>query len=143
MKIGELSRRLGVSVPTLRYYESLGLLEPPARVSGRRHYGSGALNGLRLVLALKRSGFRLSEIRRLMPLDARTRTREQWREIARAKVAELDARIAKLCDARTALTSSLACECDGRAERCALVVNTRGRDAEPINASPAHDEPNR
>jgi|SRR3954470_2207990 DNA-binding transcriptional MerR regulator len=126
MKIGEFSRRVGLSVPTLRYYEALGLLERPARVSGRRRYGAEALNGLRLVLALKRSGFRLSEIRELLPLDARARTPERWREIARDKIAELDAQIAKLCQARAALTSSLSCDCDGRAERCALVANTTG-----------------
>ncbi|HSU40222.1 MAG TPA: MerR family transcriptional regulator [Polyangiaceae bacterium] len=126
MKIGEFSRQLGLSVPTVRYYEALGLLEPPARVSGRRRYGAEALNGLRLVLALKRSGFRLSEIRQLMPLEARARTPERWREIARHKVAELDAQIAELCQARAALTSSLSCDCDGRAERCALVANTTG-----------------
>ena len=126
MNIGEFSRRVGLSVPTLRYYEALGLLERPARVSGRRRYDAEALNGLRLVLALKRSGFRLSEIRQLLPLDARARTPERWREIARDKVAELDAQIAKLCQARAALTSSLSCDCDGRAERCALVANTTG-----------------
>jgi DNA-binding transcriptional MerR regulator len=123
MKIGEFSRRLGLSVATVRYYESLGLLEPPARVSGRRRYGTESLNGLQLVLALKHAGFRLSEIRQLMPLEARARAAETWRAVARAKVAELDARIAELRDARRALTSSLACDCDGRAERCALVAH--------------------
>jgi DNA-binding transcriptional MerR regulator len=124
MRIGEFSRRLGVTPPTVRYYESLGLLAAPGRVSGRRRYGADAMNGLRLVLALKGAGFTLSEIRRLLTTGVESRTREEWQSIARNKAAELELRIHELTLARTALLGALDCRCDGHADRCDLVAST-------------------
>jgi MerR family mercuric resistance operon transcriptional regulator len=126
MEIGEFARQLGLSAPTVRYYESLGLLAEAGRVSGRRRYGPDAINRLRGVLALKRAGFSLSEIKSLLSLDARERTRERWVEVAESKVAELDRAILELELARSALASSLDCECEGRADLCKLVENTSG-----------------
>jgi MerR family redox-sensitive transcriptional activator SoxR len=126
MRIGELARRFGVRASTVRYYESVGVLPPPARVSGRRVYGRDADEALLIVRALQGAGFTLAEIRRLRSLEPSRQTRGQWKDEAAAKLRELDARIAELRAARDMLSASLDCACEGRVADCALVTRTRG-----------------
>ena len=50
MKIGELGEQCGVTAKTIRYYESIGLLEEPGRTpSGYRDYGDAAVERLRFI----------------------------------------------------------------------------------------------
>ncbi len=105
--IGELSTRTGVAPSALRYYEELGLMPPALRVSGQRRYGEDAVELVGAILLLRDTGFSLSEIKSLTgsylwPADA-------WRALARAKLAELDERIAKAAAAREALQHALRC----------------------------------
>src|SRR5947209_12107305 len=68
-RIGELARRLGLNVRTLRYYESIGLLSRPARSgAGYRLYTSADEERLSFVLQAKRVGFSLSPTRPPLPL---------------------------------------------------------------------------
>ena len=70
LRIGELARRTGVSAKALRLYEQRGLLRPSAHSqAGYRLYDTDALQGLMRVLVLKRSGFSLAEIARLLSRD--------------------------------------------------------------------------
>jgi len=67
MKIGELARRVGVNPKTLRYWEEIGLLEPPARdASGYRDYSEEYLEMCRFILKAKRLGFTLEEIKEIV-----------------------------------------------------------------------------
>ncbi len=51
MKIGELANTAGVTTKTIRYYESIGVLEEPARTeSGYRMYGPGSIERLDFVI---------------------------------------------------------------------------------------------
>ncbi|MCL2448782.1 MAG: MerR family transcriptional regulator [Polyangiaceae bacterium] len=135
MKIGELARRRGVPASTVRYYESVGVLPRPARVSGRRVYDKQAEEALRFVQALQRAGFTLAEVRAFRSLDHSRQARAQWREAAGAKLRELDARIADLVAARELLSSSFGCACGGPAAECALVM---GAESLPrLDAPPA------
>jgi DNA-binding transcriptional MerR regulator len=68
MRIGLLGHRAGLRPSAIRYYESVGLLPPATRVSGRRDYGSDALNSLRLIRAAQQAGFTLAETRSLLAL---------------------------------------------------------------------------
>ncbi len=62
-RIGEFASRHGVTSTTLRYYERLGLLDPPVRTpAGYRVYGADADARLRFVLRVKRLGLALEEI---------------------------------------------------------------------------------
>jgi DNA-binding transcriptional MerR regulator len=64
VKIGELARAVGVTTRTVRFYEDLGLIEPARRSRGGfRLYGADQADRLRAVLALKKVGFSLEEIR--------------------------------------------------------------------------------
>lgn len=69
MRIGELARRAGVGVETIRFYEREGLLQdPPRRESGYREYPSESLIRLRFIRHAKALGFSLPEIQELLSL---------------------------------------------------------------------------
>jgi DNA-binding transcriptional MerR regulator len=110
LTIGELARRTGAAPSALRYYEEIGLLAPPARVSGQRRYGPDVEGLVGAVLFLADVGFTLAEIEQLMA--ARATDPSRWRELARRKLAELDERIAEAQAARVAVEHALACPHD-------------------------------
>ena len=107
LTIGELSQRTGAAPSALRYYEEIGVLEPPARVSGQRRYDPDAVGAVGAVLFLADVGFTLAEIEQLMA--ARSTSPQSWRELARRKLVELDERIAEAQAARVAVEHALAC----------------------------------
>jgi DNA-binding transcriptional MerR regulator len=131
MKIGEFSRRLGVTAPTVRFYETLGLIPPARRSSGRRLYDQDALHALRIVLALKRVGFTLVEIKSLLVSMPGSDSRKLWHRSARAKLAELNEQISELRSARRILQLSFDCECEGRADRCGVISLTEDLGPKP------------
>jgi DNA-binding transcriptional MerR regulator len=110
LTIGQLARRTGAAPSTLRYYEEIGLLPPPARVSGQRRYTPDAVGVVGAVLFLADVGFTLAEIEQLMA--ARSTSPGAWRALAGRKLAELDARIAEAQMARVAVEHALACPHD-------------------------------
>jgi MerR family redox-sensitive transcriptional activator SoxR len=59
LRIGELAKRSGLSTPTIRYYEEVGLLPRPARASGRRVYDEGTIDRLLVITFAKEAGFKL------------------------------------------------------------------------------------
>jgi len=110
LTIGGLARRTGVAPSALRYYEELGLLPPPKRVSGQRRYPEGATELVGMILFLRDVGFSLSEIGELVA--SRSTSPEAWRTLARHKLEELDERIARAEVARVALQHALRCKHD-------------------------------
>ncbi|MBI5838964.1 MAG: MerR family transcriptional regulator [Chloroflexi bacterium] len=69
MKIQDLSRKTGVSAKTIRYYEEIGLLPPPARADNNyRQYGEQDVERLRLVAGARRLDLSLDEIREIVAL---------------------------------------------------------------------------
>ena len=70
--IGEVAKRAGVSVKTIRYYERIGVLDEPRRLaSGYRDYESDVVERLRFIRASQSSGLRLGEIRGIVALRDR------------------------------------------------------------------------
>ncbi|MGJ5221899.1 MerR family transcriptional regulator, partial [Bradyrhizobium oligotrophicum] len=67
MKIGELSRRTGVSVRMLRYYEGQGLLAPVRTEAGYRDYGPAEEETVRRIKLLGAAGMTLDTIQQLLP----------------------------------------------------------------------------
>jgi MerR family mercuric resistance operon transcriptional regulator len=111
--IGALAKAAGVGVETVRYYQRRGLLAEPARARGEvRRYGVADLRRLRFIRSAQAAGFTLTEIGELLALSMAD-DRARARELAQARVAALDDRIAELQAARTAL-AGLAEECAGR-----------------------------
>ena len=107
MKIGELARRAGVRIDTVRYYERQGLLLPPTRrPSGYRTYETIDVVRLRFVRRAKGLGFSLDEIRELLALsDQRAEDVEQLKTVVIEKLAEVEAKLAELSRMRDALRS--------------------------------------
>ncbi|MBA9002799.1 MerR family transcriptional regulator [Thermomonospora cellulosilytica] len=107
LTIGELANRTGVATSALRYWEELGLLPAPARVSGQRRYPPSAVGLVGAILLLRDVGFTLREVKAF--IAARSQAGDGWRELHRRKLTELDQRIAQAQAARTAIAHALAC----------------------------------
>jgi DNA-binding transcriptional MerR regulator len=112
MRSGELAAAAGVNPQTLRYYERRGLLPAPTRSpGGHRVYDDRALATLRVVRAAQRLGFTLREIADLLRVGSHRGPRPGLSEAARAKLAEVEERIADLQLMRTTLLAVVEAEC--------------------------------
>ena len=71
LSIGQAARAAGVSSPTIRYYEEIGLI-PPARrsVAGHRHYGRSEVHRLTFIRRCRDFGFGIDKVRLLAELAA-------------------------------------------------------------------------
>lgn len=98
MKIGQLGSATGTKVETIRYYEQIGLLPPPARsASNYRSYGHEHLQRLAFVRRARDLGFPLDQVRELLSLsDDKGRSCEAVDEIARAHLATVKRKVTDL-----------------------------------------------
>ncbi|MBN3725789.1 Cu(I)-responsive transcriptional regulator [Burkholderia sp. Ac-20379] len=114
MNIGEAARASGVSAKMIRYYESVGLIEPVQRTdAGYRTYGESEVHLLKFIRQARRLGFLVDDVRKLLALwQDRSRASAEVKAIALEHVSELDQRIAELTDMRNTL-SRLAAHCHG------------------------------
>jgi DNA-binding transcriptional MerR regulator len=111
MRIGEVAGEAGVTVDTVRFYERVGVLPPPARTeSGYRDYAAGTVERIRLTRELQGLGFTLNDaVDALAAHDAGGATceSERWRlqavlDRVDAKLAELTALRGRIVDAQEA-----------------------------------------
>jgi MerR family mercuric resistance operon transcriptional regulator len=121
MRISELAQAGGVGVETVRFYQRKGLLAVPrGDAPAGRHYDEEDLRRLRYVKQAQTAGFTLAEIAELLELH-RSDDRPRAREMARERIAALDARIAELQAARQSL-AKLAHDCaKGGAGPCPIL----------------------
>ena len=100
LTIGQLARRAGVGVETVRFYEREGLIsEPPRRPSGYRDYPLEAVSRIVFIRRAKKLGFSLKEISELLGLRVRPRRNcAQVKQNADAKIDDIDAKIGGCCD---------------------------------------------
>src|SRR3546814_4527399 len=76
MQIGELSRRTGCNIETIRYYERIGVLDVPLRRGRYRNYGEEDVGRLGFVRRARELGFTLDEVRALLQLRSEEHTSE-------------------------------------------------------------------
>ena len=121
--IGEAARHSGVKIPTIRYYEQIGLLPAPDRTeSQRRVYGAADLNRLAFIRYARELGFDVEAIRTLLALqDDPNQSCAAADETARARLAEVDRRIISLQALQTELARMLTAGCEGRVESCRVI----------------------
>ena len=112
LPIGEIAQRAGVQPSAIRYYEQIGLMPAPGRVSGRRHYAPDCVARLRLIQAAQQTGFTLKEIRQLLDgYAAGTPPSVRWQKMARAKLPQVESLIARATAMKSLLEAGSRCEC--------------------------------
>jgi MerR family transcriptional regulator, redox-sensitive transcriptional activator SoxR len=126
LSIGEVAARSGMAASAIRYYEGEGLLARPARRSGRRVYDESVLDRLGLIDLAKRAGFTVAEIKRLVAGFSPGRPPgERWRALTRAKLGELDERIAEAERMKGVLRVIGRCRCPSLAA-CGRALRSEG-----------------
>lgn len=117
LTIGAVARQAQVRTSALRYYESVGLLGPPRRVSGRRVYDAEVLVVLRLIHLAKGAGFTVAEIRRLLHgFDRATPASARWQAMAARKLRDVTELIGRARHMQRVLEALLTCKCVDLAE---------------------------
>ncbi|GHO61797.1 MerR family transcriptional regulator [Ktedonobacter sp. SOSP1-52] len=119
LSIGEVARRAGVRTSALRYYESMGLLPAPRRVSGgHRRYDLSVLNLLKILQMAQRAGCTIAEMRLLVAgFSSETPASERWKLLAQKKLLEVEEVIAHAQQTKRLLERLLQCGCL-RLEEC-------------------------
>jgi MerR family redox-sensitive transcriptional activator SoxR len=119
MTIGEIAAQAGLATSAIRYYEKAGLLPAAARTNGRRVYPAEVLNQLMVIGFAKNTGFTLAEIKLLLRgFPETTPASARWKKLARGKIAEMQATIAKAEAMKEMLESITGCRCR-KLEQCA------------------------
>ena len=119
--IGGLAKAASVGVETVRFYQRRGLLAEPAKPRGEvRRYSDADVKRLKFIRSAQAAGFTLNEIKELLDLDA-SDDRARARELAGARVAAIDARIAELQEAREALATLATACANKRAGPCPIL----------------------
>ena len=121
--IGELASETGVKVPTIRYYEGIGLLPAPPRTQGnQRRYDAAALDRLRFIAHARAMGFPMEELRAMLKIAGhRDAPCEDIDALVRARLTEVEDRIARLTALRAELRGMLQSHQHGTVADCRVV----------------------
>jgi MerR family redox-sensitive transcriptional activator SoxR len=110
--IGDVARASGKAPSAIRYYESIGLLPEPMRVSGRRRYPGEVVRSLAVIDTAQRAGFALDDIRLLLQASADDADAvEQLRQVAERRLPGLREAIARAELVREWLEQAADCCC--------------------------------
>ena len=129
LSIGQLAAAVGVHLETVRYYERIGLMVPPARsAGGHRIYDHAAVERLGFIRRARDLRFSLADTRALLSFsDIETGCCADVKRSASAHLNALDSRIADLRALRATLAAGLA-QCDGNSDAaCAMLDTLRER----------------
>ena len=109
MRIGEVAGRAGVTPDTIRYYERIGLLEPPTRLqSGYRNYQPEVADDIRFIKKAQMVGLRLEDVREVLEISLGGRAPcEHVRGIVIERLADVEGRLRQLRALRKTLKAVL------------------------------------
>jgi DNA-binding transcriptional MerR regulator len=138
--IGDVAKRAGVSPPTIRYYEEIGLLPAPARSSaGYRRYPQTTVDELLFIRKAQALGFSLDEVAEILKLSRSGKPPcSHVLSLAHQHLAAVDERIRQLQRFRQQLAAELA-KWDGKNTPtcrglCQIIASAEpGTDAEDVN----------
>lgn len=112
LTISEVAEATGFAPSTLRYYEQIGLIPAPDRVSGRRAYAEGAIDRLRVIALARSLDFPLDDIRALLDgFPAGTPASKRWKRANESRIAALEAQAADI-ERMLGLLRHLSEDCD-------------------------------
>lgn len=128
LTISEVAKRAGIRPSAIRYYESVGLLPQPQRISGQRRYHADILRRLAFIQTAQAAGFSVAEMQTLLqeladdaPLSAR------WQHLARRKLIEVSSLLQRAQGMKETLEQGLQCTCSDLDEciDCVLQIQSQ------------------
>lgn len=130
MPIGRVADLTGVKVPTIRYYEQIGLLPAPPRTdSNRRTYSKADVSRLKFVRHARELGFDIDAIRQLLALTGLPEEPcEEADQIARSRLDEVEGKIARLSALRRELQGMIDNDNHGVIRECRVIEVLAGHD---------------
>ncbi|MFC1457881.1 MULTISPECIES: MerR family transcriptional regulator [Microvirga] len=122
LTIGELSRQTQVKIPTIRYYEQIGLLAEPIRTEGQqRRYRPEDVRRLNFIRHARELGFEVEAIRQLLGLAGDPdRSCGEVHDITKAHLDEVKDKIARLTALRNELETMVTCD-HRRISECRII----------------------
>jgi MerR family redox-sensitive transcriptional activator SoxR len=122
LTIGQVAERAGVNTSHIRFYERVGVLPQPERISGHRRYREEVLHRLAIIGIAQRAGLTLEEIAPLTGPDNRSADAGRHiRRLADDKMPQIDALIARAQAVRHWLEVAQSCDC-ASVDVCGLFV---------------------
>ncbi len=123
LPIGLLAKQSGVKIPTIRYYESIGLLPEPVRSDGnRRLYPPDAVRRLRFIRHARELGFEIDAIRELSRLaEHPAEPCCEADRLARERLAVIEDKIARLAAQREELVRMIGDCTHGQVAECGVI----------------------
>lgn len=142
LTISEVARRIGLQPSAIRYYERIGLLPHPPRVSGQRRYDATVLYRLALIQRARLLGFTLQEIRQLFfGFRKVIRASERWQKLSQRKLAELDVLMDDIKTVQRLLKRMMRhCHCE-TLDQCGEGIFQSGRGNVATKAAPFAPRP--
>lgn len=112
LTISEVARQAGIRASAIRYYESVGLLPAPQRISGQRRYSADILRRLTFIQAARSVGFSVADMQALLrELDGDASLSTRWQSLAQRKLVEVNALIQRAEGMKQVLERGLQCNC--------------------------------
>lgn len=132
LSIREVAHQSGISPSALRYYEKIGLIPAPPRVSGRRRYHAAVLDRLTIITSAQRAGFTLAEVGELLNgMTAGEAAQDSWRVMATRKLPEIAGLIGRFRGMQRLLEGLSSCQCRDLSQCAALLRACPGQGGEP------------
>ena len=126
MKINELSKRTGINLETIRYYEKQGVLPEPKRAAnGYRHYDETSVTQLNFIKNCRTLGFSLEDIRELNGLKFGTADHYHADQLVLKQLAQVEEKITQLLEIK-AFLQSIANENEHSEAECKAMKGLKG-----------------
>ena len=123
LTIGQVAARAGLNTSHIRFYERVGVLPQPERISGQRRYREEVLHRLSIIDVAQRAGLALEEIAPLTGPENRSADASRHiRELADAKLPHIDALITRAKAVKHWLQVAQSCDCSS-VDVCGLFVD--------------------
>jgi MerR family transcriptional regulator, redox-sensitive transcriptional activator SoxR len=129
LTISDVAKQAGIRTSAIRYYESVGLLPEPQRVSGQRRYQEDILRRLAFIQSAQSVGFSVADMQTLLQeLDEDAPLSARWQSLAQRKLTEVEALIHRAQRMRQLLEQGLQCGCPDLEQciDCMLEIHGKG-----------------
>ena len=132
MKVNELSKRTGINLETIRYYEKQGiLLEPKRQLNGYRSYDEESVALLMFIKNCRRLGFSLEDIKQLNTLKFHTANHYHADKLVLKQLALVEEKISQLQDIK-AFLQSIAIKGKHREDECKVIAGLQEKIKETV-----------